>query len=245
MGEAIFLKEVYKAYPGESGCARKHNVVLNDLSMTVPAGTVFGFLGCNGAGKSTAIKIMLGLVRPDRGTVRVLGRSPADRNSRKRIGFLPEAVSLIEELTARETIRYAGNLRGLKGAGLEKKTDSLLQKVGLEEHSERRVKGFSKGMKQRLGLASALIDDPELLVADEPQSGLDPEGVTMIKNVLLDLKKEGKTVFYSTHQLLVAGQICDRIAILDSGRIIHEQKTGEDANRLEEIFIANIKGVRE
>lgn len=236
MANVITLNEICKSFKVVDGFSVRKIHVLKDMSLNVPEKTVFGFLGRNGAGKSTTIKIILGLIKPDCGKISVFGKNPRKAASRITIGFLPEAVSLIDELTAEETLFYAGRLRGINRDELTSRIPSLLERVGLKHRKTARVRGFSKGMRQRLGLAAALVAEPNILIADEPQSGLDPEGAMMIKEALLSLKAEGKTVFYSTHQLLTAGQICDRIAILDRGKIVHQQEVGEDSRRLEEVF---------
>jgi ABC-2 type transport system ATP-binding protein len=194
---------------------------VQDLSLEVEQGEVFGFLGPNGAGKTTTLRVLLGLLFPTSGTARLLDISITDPRSRARVGYLPETPSIKRFLTAEEYLTYSAMLAGV--GGLPEKVSSLLQTVGLVEARKRRVGEFSKGMLQSLGLAQALISDPDLLILDEPTAGLDPIAHKEIRDLILAQKGKGKTVFLSSHLLSDVERTCDRIAILNQGRL---QKLG-------------------
>ena len=189
--------------------------VLFDVGFTVKKGEVFGFVGPNGAGKTTTIKMLLDLVRPTSGTIRLLGASPSDRKMRQRVGFLPERPYFYEHLTAREIMSLYARLSLAPHADIP----ALLKLVGLSDTGNLPLKRFSKGMLQRLGLAQALCADPELVILDEPMSGLDPVGRREVRDVLLDLRARGKTIFFSSHILPDVEMLCDRVAMIFKGRI--------------------------
>ncbi len=192
---------------------------VEDLNLEVPSGEVFGFLGPNGAGKSTTIKMLMRLLFPTSGRAWLFD-SPIDRpHARRRVGFLPENPYFYDYLSASEFLRLNGSLFGMKGKELESKVDELIQFVGLEEHKNTRLRKFSKGMLQRIGLAQALINDPDLVILDEPTSGLDPLGRKMVLDLILKLKEQGKTVFFSTHILPDAEVVCDNVGIIINGRL--------------------------
>lgn len=193
--------------------------VLHGLSLTVIPGEVFGLLGPNGAGKSTTLKILLRLIFPTSGRASILGRPLNDVGVHAKIGFLPENPYFYDHLTASEFLEYCGILFGLSDSERRRRTDNLLHRVGLEESRDIPVRKFSKGMVQRIGIAQALINDPEVVILDEPMSGLDPIGRREVRDLILDLREEGKTVLFSTHILSDAESICDRVAILDRGRL--------------------------
>jgi len=194
---------------------------VQDLSLEVEQGEVFGFLGPNGAGKTTTLRVLLGLLFPTSGTARLLDIPVTAPRSRAKVGYLPETPSIKRFLTAEEYLIYSAKLAGLDG--LPEKVASLLATVGLVEARKRRVGEFSKGMLQRLGLAQALISDPDLLILDEPTAGLDPIAHKEIRDLILAQKGKGKTVFLSSHLLSDVERTCDRIAILNKGRL---QKLG-------------------
>lgn len=191
--------------------------VLNGLSLQVETGEVFGLLGPNGAGKSTTLKILLRLVFPTSGAARILGKELNDISAHKRIGFLPENPYFYDNLTAEEFLNYAGELFSLSAPERRGRAVRLLDQVGLKDSANVQVRKFSKGMVQRLGIAQALINDPDLIFLDEPMSGLDPLGRREVRDLILGLKAEGKTVFFSTHILSDAETLCDRVAILNKG----------------------------
>lgn len=194
--------------------------VLRDLSLCVGQGEVFGFLGPNGAGKTTTLKILLGLIRQTSGRVEVFGAPAGAVEAHGRIGFLPESPYFYDYLTAQEFLRFYGRLARMHGAKLTQRITSLLEILGLTEARNRQLRKFSKGMLQRLGLAQALIHDPELLILDEPMSGLDPLGRKEVRDLILQLREQGKTVFFSTHIIPDVETICDRVAVIVKGNVV-------------------------
>jgi len=192
---------------------------LDGLNLQVEAGEVFGLLGPNGAGKTTTLKILLGLIFPTSGTARILGKELGDVSARARIGYLPENPYFYVHLTALEFLNYVAELFGLARDERRRRVGQLLERVGLEASRHVPLGKFSKGMVQRVGIAQALINDPQLIFLDEPMSGLDPLGRREVRDLILDLKKQGKTVFFSTHILSDAETLCNRVAILNRGRL--------------------------
>ncbi|MBO5643149.1 MAG: ABC transporter ATP-binding protein [Kiritimatiellae bacterium] len=215
------------------------------LSLEVKRGEVFGLLGPNGSGKSTTIRMLLGLTRPDAGQIRVFGKSPSTSLVRAKIGYLPEQSYLHPFLTARETILYYAGLSNLDRKTAIKRTDELLEMIGLSKVANRRVGDFSKGMSRRVSLASSLVGKPELLILDEPTSGLDPVSTKEVKTLVKALAEGGMTVLTTSHLLADSEDICDRVAILDSGCKIAEGKIGELGQSLEEFFLAKVGNVAE
>lgn len=203
-----------------------NQVAVDGLSLDVPQGEVFGFLGPNGAGKSTSIKMLLGLVAPTSGEAEVLGRSPRDAEGRRRIGFLPEHFQFYGWLTALELLRVHGRLYGLRGASLETRAKALLDLVGFTAHSDKRLREFSKGMLQRVGLAQALLNEPELIFLDEPTSGLDPLGRRLVRDIIRAQRQRGATVFLNSHLLSEVEITCDRVAFIKSGRVLEIRELG-------------------
>jgi ABC-2 type transport system ATP-binding protein len=193
---------------------------LQQLSLEVRRGEVFGYLGPNGAGKTTTLKVLIGAVRPDEGTATILGSPLESRDWRFRTGYLPENPYLYDYLTAREYLDYVGRLFGLPSAVRRERTRDLLVRVELADAADVALRTFSKGMLQRVGLAQALINDPELVLLDEPMSGLDPLGRRLVRDLILDLRAKGKTVFFSTHILPDAEALCDRVALLRGGQLV-------------------------
>lgn len=201
---------------------------LRGLSLDVPRATVFGLLGPNGAGKTTTISIAVGLLRPDSGTVDLDGAgSPVDPSVRRRVGVAPQAIALYDELTAAENLDFFATLYGLDRAIRRARTDDLLARVGLTDRARDRVKDFSGGMKRRLNLAAALIHDPPLVLLDEPTAGVDPQSRNAILDIVRSLRDEGRTVLYTTHYMEEAQRICDRVAIVDHGRVLAEGTVDE------------------
>ncbi|HSA79089.1 MAG TPA: ABC transporter ATP-binding protein [Nitrospirota bacterium] len=192
---------------------------LKDVSFSVGAGEVFGFLGPNGAGKSTTIKILMGLIRPTSGRASLMGHDVQSYLSRKHVGYLPENPAFYDFLTAREYLMFVGKTFGMDSGSLPEKTDSVLKILDLAEAGDRPLRGYSKGMVQRLGLAQALIHDPEVLILDEPMSGLDPVGRALVKETILELKAKGKCVFFSTHITSDVETVCDRVGIIVNGTL--------------------------
>jgi ABC-2 type transport system ATP-binding protein len=191
---------------------------VKDLNLEIHRGEVFGLLGPNGSGKSTAIKMLLGLLYPTRGQIAVFGRAPTDVATKARIGFLPEESYLYRFLDARETLDYYGRLFHLPSRVREERTEKLLEMVGLKHEARRRLGEYSKGMARRIGLAQALINDPDFLILDEPTTGLDPIGTRQIKDLIRELGNRGKTILLSSHLLADVEDVCDRVSILYGGQ---------------------------
>ena len=197
-------------------------VAVADLSLTIPRGEIFGFLGPNGAGKTTSVKMLLALIAPSGGTGTVLGAPIGDRDARRKIGFLPEHFRFHDVLTGRELLEFHGALYGLRGAPLDRKIDALLQRVDLLDAAGRPLREYSKGMLQRIGLAQALLNDPDLVFLDEPTSGLDPLGRLLVRDLLRELRAKGTTVFLNSHLLGEVEATCDRVVFVKSGRTVQE-----------------------
>jgi ABC-2 type transport system ATP-binding protein len=200
---------------------------VESLDLEIRRGQVYGLLGPNGAGKSTTIKMLLGLISPSVGRIAVLGRRPRDVAAKRQVGYLPEESYLYRFLSARETLDYYGRLFRLPTRIRRDRIDHLLEMVGLDAVGHRPVGEFSKGMQRRVGLAQSLINDPQLLVLDEPTSGMDPVGARQIKELIADLGRRGKTVLLCTHQLSDVEDLCDRVAIMFGGRIQAEGRCSD------------------
>lgn len=194
---------------------------LQDLNLTVNEGEIFGLLGPNGAGKTTAIKIFMGLIFPTEGNARIMGKPLGDRRVKAQIGFLPENPYFYDYLKGWEFLDYYGQLYGMDRRTRRSKIDEILEMVGLAQAANLPLKGYSKGMLQRIGLGQALLNDPRIVFLDEPQSGLDPFGRKEMRDIILKLKEEGKTVFFSSHILSDAEMICNRVGILYKGKLIN------------------------
>ncbi len=239
MTPAIEIDNLTKDY--ETGFWRKRKArALDGLSVTVNQGEIFGFLGANGAGKTTTLKILMRLIFPTAGHARILGHDIAEVAMHQRIGYLPENPYFYDYLTAREFLQYCAELFGCERSERETRTAQLLSRVHLDEKSwNTQLRKFSKGMLQRVGLAQALINDPEVVFLDEPMSGLDPVGRREVRDLIAGLRQEGKTVFMCSHILSDIEVLCDRVAILKSGQLAHvgnldelRQRAG-DRNRVE------------
>lgn len=206
---------------------------VEDLSLAVRRGEVFGFLGPNGAGKTTSLKMLLGLIAPTAGSARVLGRPVGDVGARARLGFLPEHFRFHEWLTGREFLDFHGRLYGLHGRALAARIEALLGRVDLLDAAHRPLKGYSKGMLQRIGLAQAILNEPEIVFLDEPTSGLDPLGRRLVRDLIRELRSGGTTVFLNSHLLGEVEATCDRVAFVKQGRTVHEMRLGADEAALE------------
>ena len=217
---AISIQNLTKVFPVHF--RRQKIVAVRHLDLKINAGEVFGLLGPNGSGKSTTLKLLLGLIIPSDGEARVFGLPPDRLEARKRVGFLPENPYFYKFLTGEETLHFFGKICGLHGAKLRERTGELLNLVGLEHARDRRLGGYSKGMLQRIGLAQALIQQPRLLVLDEPTAGVDPAGSREIRDLILDFKKRGITVLLCSHLLGQVQEICDRVGILHKGVLVRE-----------------------
>lgn len=215
---AIEIENLSKEYPyGFLNLKKKKS--LEDLTMRVETGEVFGFLGPNGAGKSTTIKLLMRLIFPDTGTARILGKSIDDVSMHKEIGYLPEQPYFYDYLTAAEVLDYFSRFHGLTANDRRERVAKMLKKVGLETAKKIQLRKYSKGMLQRVGLAQAILHDPQVVVLDEPMSGLDPLGRREVRDIILELKRMGKTVMFSTHILSDAEMLCDRVGVIVGGKL--------------------------
>jgi ABC-2 type transport system ATP-binding protein len=195
-------------------------VAVDSLSLAIDKGELFGLLGPNGAGKTTAVHGMCGLLRPGRGQVTIAGKPPTDLRTRATIGLAPQDIALYDELSAEENLAFLGRLYGLRGTRLRDRIGWCLGFAGLEDRRRDRVKAYSGGMRRRLNLVAALIHDPALLVLDEPTVGVDAQSRNVILESILDLRKQGRTIIYTTHYMEEAQRLCDRVAIMDHGRLL-------------------------
>ena len=218
---------------------------VDGLSLALAPGEIVGFLGTNGAGKTTTIKMTLGLLAPTSGTVKVLGGDPSDPRVRAHIGYMPEVATYYPYLDARELLSFYGGICGLDAKTVRERTDELLDAVGLADAAKRPLKTYSKGMLQRAGIAQALLNDPDLLVLDEPFTGLDPLARIHFRELLLDLKRRGKTVFFSSHELGETELLCDRVAIMKKGHCVYQGPVkdiaGDGATNLERLFLKTLE----
>ena len=216
------LVELERLFSSEPGKVVRRVEAVREISLTVPHGQVYGFLGPNGAGKTTTIKACMDLIRPTAGTIRLYGKEPGDSAVKQRIGYLPEQPYFYDYLKPQEILDFFGRLFGLDRAERKRRIDRLLDRVGLNHARNRALRKFSKGMLQRLGIAQALLNDPDLLVLDEPMSGLDPMGRKDIRDLIIEERQKGKTVFFSTHILSDVEYLCDRVAIVVGGTVRRE-----------------------
>jgi ABC-2 type transport system ATP-binding protein len=230
---AIEVSGLTKDYP--TGFLHLRRVrALDGLSLTVERGEIFGFLGGNGAGKTTAIKVLMRLMTPTAGTARILGRDVADVAVHARVGYLPEQPYFYDYLTARELVEYCAELFGYGRPARRARAADLLRRVQLDETAwDRQLRKFSKGMLQRVGLAQALVNDPELVLLDEPMSGLDPIGRRQVRDLIAGLRAAGVTVFFSSHIIADIEVLCDRVAILRAGRLAHLGRLDELRQRID------------
>ncbi|MDA1162440.1 MAG: ABC transporter ATP-binding protein [Planctomycetota bacterium] len=247
----IQIRNLTKTYRDFWG--RKKVQALNSLSLDVKKGEVFGLLGPNGSGKTTTMKLLLGLLFPTEGEISILGKPASDVSKNERIGYLPEESYLYRFLNAEETLDFYGRLFDITAEQRRRKTEELIEMVGLQQARRRQLKEYSKGMTRRIGLAQALINDPDLVLLDEPTSGLDPLGTRDMKDLILQLRDQGKTVVMCSHLLADVQDVCDRIAILYGGELkelgrvddlLKEQKeTQFITSELSDDAVAEIKAV--
>jgi len=247
MSEILRLHKLRVEYPAtDTGKARK--VALHGLDLQVNAGEVFGFLGPNGAGKTTTMNVLLGFVPPTSGAASLFGIDVRQPIARQRIGYLPELTYYYKFLTAEELLRFYGRIFGLPRDQVDQRIDKLIALVELGHAAHRPIKTYSKGMQQRVGLAQALINDPDLLILDEPTSGLDPLGRMKVREIIQRLRNEGKTVFFSSHEMGEVETVCDRVAILHQGVLkaegrVQDLVANHRAPNLEQVFL-NIVGYK-
>ena len=235
MGQTILRTErLSKTF--EVGVRRKRVQAVKDLDLAVEEGEIFGFVGPNGAGKTTTIKMLMGLIFPTSGKAFIYDTAIPSHEAKRRIGFLPENPSYYEFLTGQEALRFFGQLSGVPAADLSRRTGELLALVGLADAADRQIRKYSKGMQQRLGIAQALVGDPSFVVLDEPMSGLDPIGRKDVRDLILELKRRGKTVLFSTHILPDVESLCDRVGVIIGGQL-------RDVGRIGELLSPRVKSV--
>ena len=234
---AVLIEDVTRAF-GETKA-------VNRLSLKLSAGEVMGFLGTNGAGKTTTIKMLLGLLAPTSGSVRVFGGAPSDPRVRARVGYMPEVATYYPYLNARELLAFYGGICGLDAKTIRTRSDELIESVGLADAAKRPLKTYSKGMLQRAGIAQALLNDPDLLVLDEPFTGLDPLARIHFRELLRGLRERGKTIFFSSHELGETELLCDRVAIMKKGHCVYQGPVkdiaGDGATNLERLFLKTLE----
>jgi ABC-2 type transport system ATP-binding protein len=231
---AISVQGLCKEY--RTGFLRKRVNAVDEVSFEVKRGEVFGFVGPNGAGKTTTIRTLMGLIRPTRGRCFLLGNEVPSRAARRKVGFLPESPYFYDYLSGRELMHLTGRLFGVDPALRKRRAEELLARVGLAAAADRPMRKYSKGMLQRAGLAQALMNDPELLVLDEPMSGLDPVGRFEVRDLIVEQARAGKTIFFSTHILPDVEAICDRVAIISHGKI-------HDVGPVKRVLDAQVLGI--
>lgn len=221
-----------------------HVKAVGGLSLRLAPGEVMGFLGTNGAGKTTTIKMILGLIPPTEGKVSVFGEDPSSPHVRSRIGYMPEIAYYYPCLNARELLSFYGGICGLDSKTVRSRTDELLEAVGLAEAAKRPLKTYSKGMLQRAGIAQALLNDPDLLVLDEPFTGLDPLARIHFREMMRSLREKGKAVFFSSHELGETELLCDKVAIMKKGECVYQGPVkdiaGDGESNLERLFLKKL-----
>ncbi|MCH1407415.1 MAG: ABC transporter ATP-binding protein [Verrucomicrobiales bacterium] len=222
---AVEVNNLTKVF--RTGIGNQYVVAVDNLSFRVEAGEVYGLIGPNGSGKSTTMKVVLGLMAASKGEAKVFGLDSGDIRARSEIGFLPENPYFYKHLTGAETLKFYGKLCGIRGKKLKARVAELLEIVGLEDAARRRLGGYSKGMLQRIGLAQSLVQNPRLVILDEPTAGVDPVGSREIRDLILRLKEEGYTVFLCSHLLEQVQEVCDRVGIIFEGRMRREGKLEE------------------
>lgn len=236
--EANNLTKTYKAL---DFWKNDRTTAISNINLSVNKGEVFGLLGLNGAGKTTLMKVFLGLLKPTSGSVKILGGSIEDNKVRMRIGYLSELPYFPKYLKAYEIMEYFADIFGIPGAKKRSRIYEILELVGLKGKEQTRVKGFSKGMQGRLGLGQAIINDPDVLFLDEPMSGLDPLGYKETRDIILDLNKRGKTIFFNSHILSEVEKVCDRVAVINKGTLLDVRKTTDVRKKyknMEDYFVS-------
>lgn len=223
MEQIITIKNLYKSYGSKD--------VLKDINLDINRGEIIGYIGPNGAGKSTTVKIMLGLVGDYQGEIKIFGKDIKDDpvGYKKKIGYVPETADIYDNLTAREYLTFIGELYGMDYEEVDKKAEKLMELFGIREVYDGRINSFSKGMKQKVLIISSLLNDPDILFLDEPLSGIDANSVMVFKEVLAELVRDGKTIFYSSHIMEVVEKLSDRIILINNGKIVADGSM-EDLN---------------
>jgi len=247
MKPVIEIKNLHAEYR----TGKERTVALKGITLSAYKGEIFGFIGPNGAGKTTTINILLGFMHPTNGNAVIFGEKSSSLKNRFRIGYLPEIAYYYPYLTPFKILTMYGKLFRIDKTTLNNRIDSVLANAGLTEEKNTPIRNLSKGMSQRLGLAQAIINDPEVLILDEPNSGLDPIGKREMRDIILELKNKGKTIFFSSHELSEVELICDRVGIIDRGQILKTEKLDQIVGKidtkqtvLEDIFIRMIKDKR-
>jgi len=239
--EIIQVRDIVKDFRPGFGVRKKR--VLHGISFGVMQGEIFGFVGPNGAGKTTTLKVLMGLIRATSGSASILGHDVRETEFRREIGFLPENAYFYDYLSGRELLDFYARLCGVPSSNRAHRVSQLLDWVGLTEAADVRVRTYSKGMAQRVGIAQALVHDPSVVFLDEPMSGLDPIGRKEIRDLIIRLRSEGKTVFMNTHILSDVEMVCDRVAIIVEGRIRYQGRTEEflsDGEQFSEIIVSGL-----
>ncbi len=229
---AIEIRKLSKTYRGKRGVRVN---ALKGLTLEIEKGEVFGFLGPNGAGKSTTIKALMGLIRPSAGTARIMGKDIASTDSRIYCGYLPENPAFYDYLSAEEYLQFVGKAFAMPSSLLREETEKVLKLLELWDTRKRPIRSFSKGMVQRLGIAQVLLHDPEIYILDEPMSGLDPLGRALVKDIIVELKKRGRSVFFSSHIIADVESVCDRVGIILQGEL-------QSVERVETIMTRGVIG---
>lgn len=241
---AVQLRDVTKIYKKSHLGKTTKTLGVEGLNLEIASGEIFGILGLNGSGKTTTIKLILGLLFPNQGEIRVAGHAVPSREAQAQLGFLPETPSFPKFLTAEELLLFYARLSDVPKNEREERLSRTLEIVHMTPHRRRRVKEFSKGMLQRIGLASALLHDPALLILDEPATGLDPLALKEIRELIVRLNERGKTIFFSSHSISEVEKLCHRVAILSKGRLVRTLRQDEwkgREGRLEEIFVEAVR----
>lgn len=235
----IKIKNVSKTYDGI-------NNVVNKLSLTIPTGSVFGFLGPNGAGKTTTIKMLVGINKPDSGEILIDDRSPFLTATRENISFMPEEPHFYDQLTGFEFLEFTSHLFANRNDRTNKDLEEMLKKVNIYEARNQKIRTYSKGMKQRLGFAQALINNPSYIFLDEPLEGLDPIGRRELKKIVETIRKQGKTIFFNSHILADVETLCDQIGIINKGQLIYSGSVNNFKKNmsLEDQFVETIKSLK-
>jgi ABC-2 type transport system ATP-binding protein len=236
----VIFNRVSKQY--KTGFSRKTVDAVSELSLGIESGEILGVVGPNGAGKSTLLKMLMGFIRPTSGDISVLGKSPTDQKAKQDIGYLPENPYYYDHLSAKELMDFSAKVSGMHRKKANSRIDHLLQVMSLDHARNRKLRGYSKGMTQRAGICFAIVHDPRLIILDEPMSGLDPIGRKDVVDLVLDLKRQGKTILFCSHILNDVERLCDRMAIMNNGRLLRVMnKTELSGKNLETIFLDTIR----